>query len=134
NRKRQRMNKTRSLQVPRNPLARLQEMEAEASPAVTQRPTAAGELKAEGGTHARTNAPTHARTNEPVETAAWSQLLATPLPEGFMSGPFQAGTVRMAVEVWKRLGWIASFTGRAKQDIIGEALLAYIERIKNETH
>jgi len=38
----------------------------------------------------------------------------------------------MPAELWKRVGWIASFTGRTKQEIIGEALLAYLERLKDE--
>jgi predicted DNA-binding protein len=68
-----------------------------------------------------------------VEKAALAQLLATPLDPGLLHGPFQAGTVRMPTELWKRVGWIASFTGRTKQEIIGEALLAYLERLKDET-
>jgi predicted DNA-binding protein len=63
---------------------------------------------------------------------ALSQLLSTPLEPDLLKGPFQAGTVRMPTELWKRVGWIASFTGRTKQDIIGEALLSYLERMKNE--
>jgi predicted DNA-binding protein len=55
-----------------------------------------------------------------------------PLEPGLLHGPFQAGTVRMPAELWKRVGWIASFTGRTKQEIIGEALLAYLERLRNE--
>jgi hypothetical protein len=145
------MNRMRSLQVPRNPLARLQEMEAEMAPDVAPQPlNQANSQESFGPATERTHAPTNARTNEranaethphtnartkepdEVEKAALSQLLSTPLESDFLKGPFQAGTVRMPTELWKRVGWIASFTGRTKQDIIGEALLAYLERIKNE--
>jgi hypothetical protein len=154
------MNKMKSLRVPRNPLARLQELEAEMTPAVAAGPSgAAGHQETPRSSDSRTNAPTnertlertraatderangranagtHARTKEPdgVEKAALAQLLATPLEPGLLHGPFQAGTVRMPTELWKRVGWIASFTGRTKQEIIGEALLAYLERLRNET-
>jgi hypothetical protein len=150
--------------VPRNPLARLQELEAEMTPAVaagssgaaehhtipsssdactherTNEPTsertlAATDERTNGRANAGTDARTHARTKETdgVEKAALAQLLATPLNSGLLHGPFQAGTVRMPTELWKRVGWIASFTGRTKQEIIGEALLLYLERLKNET-
>ena len=157
------MNKMKSLRVPRNPLARLQELEAEMTPAVAAGPSgAAGHPETPRSSDARTHAPTnertsertlaatderangranaatqertHARTKEPdgAEKAALAQLLATPLEPGLLTGPFQAGTVRMPSELWKRVGWIASFTGRTKQEIIGEALLAYLERLKDE--
>jgi hypothetical protein len=146
--------------VPRNPLARLQELEAEMTPAGAAGSSGAAEhpeipRSSDARTHAPTNertsertlaatdertngrakAGTHARTNEPdgVEKAALAQLLATPLDPGLLEGPFQAGTVRMPTELWKRVGWIASFTGRTKQEIIGEALWSYLERLRNET-
>jgi hypothetical protein len=154
------MNKMKSLRVPRNPLARLQELEAEVAPAMAAGPSgAAGHTEIPSSSDARMHAPanertsertraateertsgranagTHARTKEPdgVEKAALAQLLATPLEPGLLHGPFQAGTVRMPSELWKRVGWIASFTGRTKQEIIGEALWSYLERLRNET-
>jgi hypothetical protein len=145
------MNKTRSLQVPRNPLARLREMEAEMdSAAAPQPPSEPKPQERLNSAHERAHEPTHertgeranvgtheranARTKEPdgAEEAALSQLLSTPLDMDLLKGPFQAGTVRMPTELWKRVGWIASFTGRTKQAIIGEALLSYLERRKNE--
>jgi len=158
------MNKMKSLRVPRNPLARLQELEAEMTPAVTAGPSgtadypdipsssderthaptdertsertrAATDERTNGRANAATQERTHARTKDPdgVEKAALAQLLATPLDPGLLEGPFQAGTVRMPAELWKRVGWIASFTGRTKQEMIGEALLLYLERLRNET-
>jgi hypothetical protein len=153
------MNQMRSLRVPRNPLARLQELEAEMAPAVAAgSSSAAGHPETARSSDARTHAPTDERTSghtraatdertsgranaatqertkEPdgAEKAALTQLLATPLEPGLLHGPFQAGTVRMPTELWKRVGWIASFTGRTKQDIIGEALWSYLERLRNE--
>jgi predicted DNA-binding protein len=125
------MNKTRSLSVPRNPLERLQELES--SIETTVRPS----LVENARTHARTNAPMHVRmhahTNGMGEVAhnTLQELLKTPLQGELSRGPFQAATVRMPVEVWKRLDWVSSLTGRKKQDIIGEALVAYLERLRD---
>ena len=116
------MNRTRSLSVPRNPLERLQELESAVG--ATARP-----LPVES---ARTHAPTHAHTNGVGDLARNTlvQLLKTPLEGELSKGPFQAATVRMPVEVWKRLDWVSSLTGRKKQDIIGEALVAYLEHLR----
>ena len=125
------MNKMRSLSVPRNPLERLQELES--SIGATVRPSLVENVR----TNERTSAPTHARmhthTNGMGEVAhnTLQELLKTPLQGEISKGPFQAATVRMPVEVWKRLDWVSSLTGRKKQDIIGEALLAYLERLRD---
>ena len=144
------MTKMRSLSVSRNPLERLQEIEAEMEPATQVLSVSeAKPLKTlpqlDERTHARTNAPTngsanartHARTSGSgegkVETAALSQLLAAPLDEDPSKGPFHAATVRMPIDVWKRVGWVASFKGRTKQEVIGEALISYLERVRKES-
>ena len=36
----------------------------------------------------------------------------------------------MPAEIWKRIGWVSSLTGRTKQDVIGEALLRYLEQLR----
>ena len=135
------MTKMRSLSVSRNPLERLQEMEAAMSPCGAASPADDGKL-ASGVRpgEERTHAPTHARTNERtngharvpdgLEEAALAQLLSAPLEADLRKGPFQAATVRMPAEVWKRVGWVASFSGRTKQEVIGEALISYLDRLR----
>jgi hypothetical protein len=135
------MTKMRSLSVSRNPLERLQEIEAAMSPGAAASPIANGNLANDLTPNvARTHAPTHARDNERtnghasvpegVEKAALTQLLSTPLEVDLKKGPFQAATVRMPAEVWKRVGWVASFSGRTKQEVIGEALITYLDRLR----
>ncbi len=127
------MNKTKSLSVPRNPLTRLQELEAGLEARKGQ-PPAPEPTRTNEPTNARTHASTHEPTNggADLERTTLLQLLKTPLPAEHAKGPFQAGTVRMPVEVWKRVGWVSALTGRTKQDIIGEALRAYLERLPKE--
>jgi hypothetical protein len=143
------MTKIRSLSAHPNPLERLQQLEAEMDP--TSRGDAAkAPNPAEGWRNpdARTSAPTPARANAPAvpctpapahapssgvagpEEQTLAQLLATPFPGDPTQGPFQAATVRMPVELWKRVGWVSSLTGRTKQDVIGEALLRYLEQLR----
>ena len=121
------MNRTRSLSVPRNPLERLQELES--GMGTTTRPSPFENAR----THAPTNVQRHAQTNGigELERSTLLQLLKTPLKGELSKGPFQAATVRMPVEVWKRLDWVSSLTGRKKQDIIGEALVAYLEQLRD---
>jgi hypothetical protein len=38
----------------------------------------------------------------------------------------------MPVAVWKRIDWVSALTGRKKQDIIGEALVAYLDRLREQ--
>src|SRR5262245_16045924 len=126
------MNKTRSLSVPRNPLERLQELESDLG-TVPKPMHAANEP-----THALANVGTHAPTHEQVngvrelERTTLLQLLKTPFQNELSKGPFQAATVRMPIEVWRRIDWVAALTGRKKQDIIGEALVAYLERLREQ--
>jgi hypothetical protein len=132
------MTKMRSLSVSRNPLERLQEMEAQMSPVSAAGPANGASTAAPG--LERTHAPPHARANERTgtrtcapagaETTALAQLLATPVDAEAMKGPFQAATVRMPAEVWKRVGWVASFSGRTKQEVIAEALTMYLEHLR----
>jgi hypothetical protein len=91
-----------------------------------------GEVRAHAPTHARANgrANGHASVPEGAEEAALVQLLSTPLEADLKKGPFQAATVRMPAEVWKRVGWVASFSGRTKQEVIGEALISYLDRLR----
>jgi hypothetical protein len=144
------MTKIRSLSAPRNPLERLQQLEAEIDPPsrgdVVRGPDPAEGLsspdtRTTAPPHARANAPAHPRTPAPafasgdrlagVEEKTLAQLLATPFPGAPGQGPFQAATVRMPAELWKRVGWVSSLTGRTKQDVIGEALFRYLEQLRS---
>ena len=166
------MTNIRSLSVSRNPLERLQEMEAAMNPVAVAPPLGEGHPGNHRDSNAVcTNAPTHARTNqttnarasvrngmeetvlasegtheranertnrranarEGVEEIALAQLLSTPLEADGKQGPFQAATVRMPAEVWRRIGWVASFSGRPKQEVIGEALTMYLEQLRKNT-
>ncbi|MFL5342817.1 MAG: hypothetical protein ACJ8F7_22005 [Gemmataceae bacterium] len=152
------MSTLRSLAVPRNPLERLKEMEAEmdaASPAAAaDEPSSPGTPTTDDArTHPRTSEPTHERTHAPpraragvrghartggaggeaARRAALAQLLGTPVEGDPARGPLQPATVRMPVAVWEQVGWVAAFQGRAKQEVIAEALVAYLERVRKET-
>lgn len=65
-----------------------------------------------------------------MEKTALAQLLSTAIEADGSKGPFQAATVRIPVGIWKRVGWVASFSGRPKQEIIAEALVIYLEQVK----
>jgi hypothetical protein len=94
-------------------------------------------------THEDTNEPTNQRTparphvhakaapstTNGVEAKTLMEMLATAASLDLDHGPFQAATVRMPVELWKRIGWVASLTGRTKQAVIGEALSDYLEKL-----
>jgi hypothetical protein len=145
------------LSVPRNPLERLKELEAEmeaASPGPAAEEPNSPETPTtdDARTHSRTGEPTHERTHAPpraragfrghartggpggegARRAALAQLLATPVEGDPARGPLQAATVRMPIAVWEQIGWVAAFQGRAKQEVIAEALAAYLERVRME--
>lgn len=44
-------------------------------------------------------------------------------------GPFTVSTVKIPAEVWDRLGWLSKWTGRAKQDIIADALKDHFAKV-----
>jgi hypothetical protein len=56
-------------------------------------------------------------------------LLARPYAEHPGRGRFTVSTVKIPAEVWERLGWLAKWTGRAKQDIIADALREHFEKV-----
>lgn len=62
-----------------------------------------------------------AEGKNPMELAIL-EMLRKPYAAETAKGPFTVTTVKIPGEVWERLGWAASLTGRAKQDIIAEAL------------
>jgi len=144
------MTKIRSLSAPRNPLERLQQLEAEIDP-VSRGDVATDSRPAESlrNQDARTTAPTHARADAGahpctrasadaprnriagLEEKTLVEMLATPFAVEPGEGPFQAATVRMPAELWKRVGWVSSLTGRTKQDVIGEALFRYLEQLRS---
>jgi hypothetical protein len=143
------MTKIRSLSAHPNPLERLQQLDAEINPANRGAAAeAANPAESRRVPDARTSAPTHARadarslpcTPAPAhapgtgvagpEEQTLAQLLAAPFPADPAQGPFQAATVRMPAEIWKRVGWVSSLTGRTKQDVVGEALVRYLEQLR----
>lgn len=55
-------------------------------------------------------------------------LLEKPYTADPQTGPFTVSTVKIPTEVWERLGWVAKFTGRTKQELITEALREHFRR------
>lgn len=70
-------------------------------------------------------------TDDPL-TAAVRQMLSRPYTADPRRGPFTVSTVKMPTEVSERLGWVATLTGRAKQEILAEALKDYFAKVLRE--
>jgi hypothetical protein len=60
------------------------------------------------------------------------ELLARPYTADPKAGPFTVSTVKIPTEVWERLGWVSTLTGRPKQEILAEALKDHFEKILGE--
>jgi hypothetical protein len=60
------------------------------------------------------------------------QMLGKPYAADHGKGPFTVTTVKIPTEVWERLGWTASLTGQAKQEIIASALKEYFHKVTRE--
>lgn len=56
-------------------------------------------------------------------------MLARPYTTDPEKGPFTVSTVKIPAEVWERLGWLSKWTGRAKQDIIADALKDHFAKV-----
>jgi hypothetical protein len=56
-------------------------------------------------------------------------LLARPYAATAEKGPFTVSTVKIPAEVWERLSWLSKWTGRAKQDIIADALREHFAKV-----
>lgn len=64
--------------------------------------------------------------------AAIRQMLSRPYTADPRKGPFTVSTVKMPTEVSERLGWVATLTGKAKQEILAEALKDYFAKVLRE--
>lgn len=56
-------------------------------------------------------------------------MLQKPYTADSRKGPFTVSTVKIPTEVWERLGWVATLTGQAKQEIITDALKTHFEKV-----
>jgi hypothetical protein len=56
-------------------------------------------------------------------------MLSQPYMADPRKGPFTVSTVKIPTEVSERLGWVAAFTGKTKQEILSEALKDYFQKI-----
>lgn len=65
---------------------------------------------------------------DPVREAVLG-MLSSPYSGEVNQGPFTTTTVKIPTEVWERLGWVASLTGQAKQEIIAEALKEHLVKV-----
>lgn len=70
-------------------------------------------------------------TDDPL-AAAVRQMLSRPYIADPRKGPFTVSTVKMPTEVSERLGWVATLTGKAKQEILAEALKDYFAKVLRE--
>jgi hypothetical protein len=70
-------------------------------------------------------------TDDPL-AAAVRQMLSRPYTADPRRGPFTVSTVKMPTEVSERLGWVATLTGKAKQEILAEALKDYFAKVLRE--
>jgi predicted transcriptional regulator len=57
-------------------------------------------------------------------------LLAQPLAGDPAKGPFTVTSIKVHQQIWERLGHVATITGRAKQDLVTEALLDLFAKIQ----
>ncbi len=72
-----------------------------------------------------------ADTGDPL-AAAVRKMLAQPYTADPKKGPFTVSTVKIPTEVSERLGWVATLTGKAKQEILAEALKDYFAKVLKE--
>jgi hypothetical protein len=72
-----------------------------------------------------------ADAGNPMERALL-QMLSQPYASDPGKGPFTVTTVKIPTELWERLGWVSSLTGKTKQDIISEALRERFEKVVKE--
>src|SRR5262245_43002719 len=60
------------------------------------------------------------------------EMLSQPYTADPRKGPFTVSTVKIPTEVSERLGWVAALTGKAKQEILAEALKDYFAKVLKE--
>lgn len=154
--------KTESLAYPTNPLAAIRELqdldapesggheaEANAESSATTPPvaqTGSSEVTNAAGSERRVGVAPRRRQRlanatsgagaadarpDPVREAVLG-MLSSPYSGEVGQGPFTTTTVKIPTEVWERLGWVASLTGQAKQEIIAEALKEYLVKVSKD--
>lgn len=72
-----------------------------------------------------------ADTGDPL-AAAVRKMLSQPYRADPKKGPFTVSTVKIPTEVSERLGWVATLTGKPKQEILAEALKDYFAKVLKE--
>ena len=72
-----------------------------------------------------------ADTGDPLATAV-RKMLSQPYKADPKKGPFTVSTVKIPTEVSERLGWVATLTGKPKQEILAEALKDYFAKVLKE--
>jgi hypothetical protein len=60
------------------------------------------------------------------------EMLSQPYTADPRKGPFTVSTVKIPTEVSERLGWVSALTGKAKQEILAEALKDYFDKVLKE--
>jgi predicted DNA-binding protein len=106
--------KTESLTFPADPLAAMRELQ-ELNPAP---PAAPSDARPEGQ-----------ETPNPLHEAILN-ILAQPYTRSPAQGPFTVTSIKMHTELWERLGLASTLTGRPKQELVAEALRAYLETVR----
>lgn len=96
-------------------------------------PEGEGPTKAGGGrkreTPRRPEPPATAEEPKDVMERAILDMLGRPYAADPAKGPFTVTTVKVPAEVWERLGWASSLTGRPKQEIIALALKDWFAKL-----
>jgi hypothetical protein len=72
-----------------------------------------------------------AETGDPL-AAAVRKMLSRPYTADPRKGPFTVSTVKIPTEISERLGWVATLTGKAKQEILADALKDYFAKVLKE--
>lgn len=60
------------------------------------------------------------------------EMLSQPYTADPKRGPFTVSTVKIPTEVSERLGWVSALTGKAKQEILADALKDYFAKVLKE--
>ena len=138
--------KAASLAYPNNPLAAMRDLQnldrpenaptsanssAVAHPPSSERGSKRDnvDVSADTPTAERKPAPKRSsRSRTPKSDAVWA-MLRQPYTADARKGPFTVSTVTIPTEVWARLGWVATLTGRPKQEIITDALKTHFEKV-----
>jgi hypothetical protein len=70
-------------------------------------------------------------TGNPLAKAV-RDMLSQPYTADPKRGPFTVSTVKIPTEISERLGWVSALTGKAKQEILADALKDYFTKVLKE--